>query len=100
MVRAFQDGPYVVTQAKRKRSGKEIFFDIFSNVGMAWLSNTGLSPLGMLRPTRAGTPRPMGRHAKHLEDTEKNKSLLRENYETFHFRGDHSGSERYLPETS
>jgi len=29
VVRAFQDGPYVVTQAKGKRSGRNVFFDIF-----------------------------------------------------------------------
>ncbi len=29
VVRAFQDGPYVVTQAKGQRSGRNIFFDIF-----------------------------------------------------------------------
>ena len=29
VIRALQDGPYVVTQAKGQRSGKEMFFDIF-----------------------------------------------------------------------
>ena len=29
VVRGLQDGPYVVTQAKGKRSGRNVFFDIF-----------------------------------------------------------------------
>jgi predicted SnoaL-like aldol condensation-catalyzing enzyme len=33
---------------------------------------------------------------EHFEDTEKNKSLLRAYYETFHIRADHSRSEQYF----
>ncbi len=34
--------------------------------------------------------------ATHLEDTEKNKSFMREYYESFHISGDHSRSNRYF----
>jgi predicted SnoaL-like aldol condensation-catalyzing enzyme len=95
-VRAFQDGPYVVTQAKGQRAGKNIFFDIFRfDDGLVvehWAFSADDAP-----PNRSGHTQNDGPiEAKHLEDTEKNKSLLGRYYETFHIRGDHSGIEQYF----
>jgi predicted SnoaL-like aldol condensation-catalyzing enzyme len=96
VVRAFQDGPYVVTQAKGHRSGKEIFFDIFS-------FEDGLIVEHWAFSAKDAPPNPSGHtqidgptEAQHFEDTEKNKSLLRTYYETFHIRADHSRSEQYF----
>ena len=96
VVRAFQDGPYVVTQAKGQRSGRNIFFDIFrfedGLVVEHWAFSTMDAPPNPSGHTQIDGPT----EAKHLEDTEKNKSLLRTYYKTFHLRGDHSRSEQYF----
>ncbi|HMH12063.1 MAG TPA: nuclear transport factor 2 family protein [Edaphobacter sp.] len=96
VVRAFQDGPYVVTQAKGQRSGKEIFFDIFrfedGLVVEHWAFSAKDAPPNRSRHTQIDGPT----EAEHVEDTEKNKSLLRTYYETFHIRADHSRIEQYF----
>ena len=96
VVRAFQDGPYVVTQAQGRRSGRNVFFDIFrfedGLVVEHWAFSAMEAP-----PNRSGHTQLDGpTEATHLEDTEKNKALLRTYYETFHIRGDHSRSEQYF----
>ena len=95
VVRAFQDGPYVVTQAKGQRSGKEIF-DIFrfedGLVVEHWAFSAKDAPPNLSGHTQIDGPI----EAEHVEDTEKNKSLLRTYYETFHIRADHSRSEQYF----
>jgi predicted SnoaL-like aldol condensation-catalyzing enzyme len=96
VARAFQDGPYVVTQAKGRRSGKEIFFDIFKfEDGLVvehWAFSAMEAPPNLSGHTQIDGPT----EAKHLEDTKTNKSLLRTYYETFHIRADHSRSEQYF----
>ena len=96
VVRAFQDSPYVVTQAKGQRSGKEIFFDIFrfedGLVVEHWAFSAKNAPPNPSGHTRVDGPT----EVEHFEDMEKNKSLLRAYYETFHIRADHSRSEQYF----
>lgn len=96
VVRALQDGPYVITQAKGQRSGRNVFFDAFRfEEGLIvehWAFSAADAP-----PNRSGHTQNDGpAEARHLEDTEKNKALLRKYYETFHLRGDHSGIEQYF----
>jgi predicted SnoaL-like aldol condensation-catalyzing enzyme len=96
VVRAFQDGPYVITQAKGARSGHNIFFDIFRFEKGLIVEHWAFSAMDA-QPNRSGHTQNDGpTEATHLEDTEKNKSLLRHYYETFHLRGDHSGIEQYF----
>jgi predicted SnoaL-like aldol condensation-catalyzing enzyme len=96
VARAFQDGPYVVTQAKGHRSGKNIFFDVFKfEDGLIvehWAFSAKDAPPNESGHTQIDGPT----EAKQLEDTEKNKSFVRRYYETFHLRGDHGGSEQYF----
>lgn len=96
VIRAFQDGPYVVTQAKGQRSGRNIFFDLFRfEAGLIvehWAFSAMDAPPNQSGHTQVDGPT----EAKHPEDTEKHKALLRDYYETFHIRGDHTGSERYF----
>jgi predicted SnoaL-like aldol condensation-catalyzing enzyme len=96
VTRAFQDGPYVVTQAKGQRSGKNIFFDVFrfedDLIVEHWAFSAKDAPPNESGHTQIDGPT----EAKHLEDTEKNKSFVRRYYETFHISGDHDGSEHYF----
>ncbi len=95
VVRAFQDGAYVVTHAKGQRSGRNIFFDVFRFEDGLVVEHWAFSAMDA-PPNRSGHTQTDGPEAKHLGDTEKNKSLLRTYYETFHIRGDHSRSEQYF----
>jgi predicted SnoaL-like aldol condensation-catalyzing enzyme/uncharacterized protein YndB with AHSA1/START domain len=96
VVRAFQDGPYVVTQAQGHRSGKSILFDVFriedALVVEHWAFSAPDAPPNQSGHTQIDGPT----QAKQLEDTEKNKSFVRRYYENFHIRGDHGGSEQYF----
>jgi len=96
VTRALQDGPYVVTQAKGQRSGKNIFFDVFrfedDLIVEHWAFSARDAPPNESGHTQIDGPT----EAKHLEDTEKNKSFVRRYYETFHIRGDHDGREQYF----
>ncbi len=96
VVRALQDGPYVVTQAKGQRSGRNVFFDVFRFAGGVvvehWAFSSEDAP-----PNRSGHTQTDGpTEARHLEDTEKNKAIVRQYYETFHIAADHSRSDRYF----
>ena len=96
VLRAFQDGNYVFTQEDGLILGQNTFFDVFRFEDGLIVEHWGFS-------AKAGPPNKSGHtqtdgptEAKHLEDTEKNKSLLRRYYETFHIRGDHSRNEQYF----
>ena len=96
VVRAIQDGPFVVTQAKGQRSGRNIFFDVFrfedDLVVEHWAFSAADAP-----PNRSGHTQIDGpTEPKHLDDTEKNKRIVRMYYETFHLRGDHSRPGQYF----
>jgi predicted SnoaL-like aldol condensation-catalyzing enzyme len=96
VIRAFQDGPYVVTQAKGQRSGRNVFFDIFRFedclVVEHWAFSTMDAPPNQSGHTQTDGPA----EAELSEDTEKNKSLVREYYETIHVSGDHSEIPNYF----
>ena len=96
LVRAIQDGPYVLTQAQGQRSGRSVFFDIFrfedGLIVEHWAFSAMSAPPNGSGHTQIDGPT----EPTHLEDTEKNKSLLRSYYETFHIRGDHSQNEQFF----
>jgi predicted SnoaL-like aldol condensation-catalyzing enzyme len=96
VVRAFQDGPYVVTQAKGQRSGRNVFFDIFrfedDLVVEHWAFSTTDAPPNQSGHTQTDGPT----EAKLSENTEKNKSTVREYYQTIHVSGDHKTIPQYF----
>jgi predicted SnoaL-like aldol condensation-catalyzing enzyme len=96
VVRAFQDGNYVFTQEDGLILGQNTFFEVFrfedGLIVEHWVFSAKAGP-----PNKSGHTQTDGpTEAKHLEDTERNKSLLRKYYETFHIRGDHSRREQYF----
>ena len=98
VIRAFEDGPFVVTQAKGLRSGRNIFFDIFKFEGGLvfehWAFATTDAPPNEGGHTQTDGPtQPIS-----LEDTEKNKAFVRDYYETVHVSGDHSKIPHYVAE--
>jgi predicted SnoaL-like aldol condensation-catalyzing enzyme len=96
VIRAFQDGPYLVTQAKGQRSGRNIFFDIFRFEDGLVVEHWAFSAMDA-PPNGSGHTQIDGPiEAKNLEGTEKNKSFLRRYYETFNIGGDHGRSEQYF----
>jgi predicted SnoaL-like aldol condensation-catalyzing enzyme len=96
VVRAFQDGPYVVTQGVGQRSGRSVFFDIFKfEDGLVvehWAFSAMGGPPNLSGHTQADGPT----EAKLSADTEKNKTIVREYYETIHVSGDHSKIPQYF----
>ena len=96
VIRALQDGPYVVTQTQGQRSGRNVFFDVFRFEDGLVVEHWAFSAADAL-PNQSGHTQIDGpTEPSHLEDTEINKSLLRTYYEAFHLRGDHSHSEQYF----
>jgi predicted SnoaL-like aldol condensation-catalyzing enzyme len=95
VVRAFQDRPYVVTQLKAHSSGEDMFAVYRFQDGLIaehWAFSAPGAP-----PNKSGHTQMDGpTEAKHLEETEKNKSFLRNYYETFHLSGDHGQNERFF----
>jgi predicted SnoaL-like aldol condensation-catalyzing enzyme/uncharacterized protein YndB with AHSA1/START domain len=96
VVRAFQDGPYVVTQAKGQRSGRNVFFDIFrledGLVVEHWAFSTTDAPPNQSGHTQTDGPT----EVKLSEDTAKNKSIVRKYCETIHISGEHSKIPQYF----
>jgi predicted SnoaL-like aldol condensation-catalyzing enzyme len=96
VVRVFQDGPYVVTQAKGQRSGRNVFFDIFRFEDGLVVEHWAFSAMDA-PPNQSGHTQTDGpTQPKLSEDTEKNKSIVREYYETIHVSGDHSKIPQYF----
>jgi predicted SnoaL-like aldol condensation-catalyzing enzyme/uncharacterized protein YndB with AHSA1/START domain len=96
VVRAFQDGPYVVTQAKGQRSGRNVFFDIFRFEDDLIVEHWAFSAKGA-PPNQSGHTQTDGpTEAKLSENTEKNKSIVREYYQTIHVAGDHKKIPQYF----
>jgi predicted SnoaL-like aldol condensation-catalyzing enzyme/uncharacterized protein YndB with AHSA1/START domain len=96
VVRAFQDGHYVVTQAGGQRSGRSVFFDIFrfedGLVVEHWAFSAMDAPPNLSGHTQTDGPT----EVKLSADTEKNKSIVREYYETIHVSGDHNKIPQYF----
>lgn len=96
VARAFQDGPYIFSQEDGLILGQGNFFDIFR-------FEDGLIVEHWVFSEKAASPNESGHtqtdgptEAKHLADTEKNKSLIRDYYETVHISGDHSKIPQYV----
>ena len=96
VVRAFQDGPYVFTQAKGQRSGRNVFFDIFRFEDGLVVEHWAFSAMDA-PPNQSGHTQTDGpTEAKLLENTEKNKTIVREYYENIHVFGYHSKIQHYF----
>jgi len=96
VVRAFQDGPYVVTHATGKRSGRNVFFDIFRFEDGLVVEHWAFSAMDA-PPNQSGHTQTDGpTKAKASEDTEKNKSIVYEYYETIHVSGNHGRIPQYF----
>ena len=96
VVRAIQDGDHVVTQADGLILGRGVFFEIFrfedGSVVEHWAFSTKSAP-----PNKSGHTQTDGpARARNLEDTEKNKSIIRDYYETVHVRGEHGRIPQYF----
>ncbi len=96
VVRAIQDGPYVVTQAKGQRSGRNMFFDVFrfenGLVVEHWAFSAPDAPPNKSGHTQIDGPT----EARHLKDTETNKAFVRRYYESFHIGGQHGSNSDYF----
>lgn len=96
VVRAFQDGSYVFTQEEGVVLGESVFFDIFrfedGLIVEHWVFSEKAAPHNQSGHTQTDGPT----EAKLSEDTEKNKSLIRDYYETVHISGDHSKIPQYV----
>lgn len=96
VIRAYQDGSYVFTQTDGLVLGDGTFFDVFRFEGSLvvehWVFSAKAAP-----PNRSGHTQVDGSTVPHPdEDTEKNKSLVREYYETVHIDGRHDMIPQYF----
>ena len=96
VTRAFQDGAYVFTQAEGQILGQNIFFDIFrfedGLIVEHWAFSAKAAPPNKSGHTQIDGPT----EARDNQDTEKNKSIVRQYYETVHIAGEHSKIPQYL----
>ena len=88
VVRAFQDGDYVFTQAEGDLYGPKVFFDIFrfdhGKIVEHWDNLTEQTP-----PNASGhTPVDGPTQAEDFPDTAKNKALVTDFYQTIFLNGD------------
>ena len=96
VVRAFEDGPYVLTQGKGLRSGQSVFFDVFRFEDGLIVEHWAFSAMDA-PPNQSGHSQFDGpTQATDLEITEQNKAFVRDYYETFHVSGNHDQSDRYF----
>ena len=89
-IRAFQDGPYVITNTEGDIRGQNVFFDLFrledGLIVEHWVFSAKAAP-----PNKSGHTQTDGpTEPTSNQDTEKNKSTIRDYYETVHVSGDHS----------
>jgi len=96
VVRAFQDGAYVFTQEEGLVLGQNVFFEIFRLEDGLIVEHWVFSAHGAPRNNSGHTQTDGPTQATLSEDTEKNKSIVREYYETIHVSGDHSKIPRYF----
>ena len=96
VVRAFQDGDHVFTQADGLIFGQNTFFDVFRFEGDLivehWVFSAEAAPPNESGHTQTDGPA----QVSHSEDTERNKAILRDYYETAHLARDHSHIRRYF----
>jgi predicted SnoaL-like aldol condensation-catalyzing enzyme len=95
VVRVFQDGPYVFTHDEGLILGQGVFFDLFRFEDGLIVEHWVFSAKGAL-PNQSGHTQTDGpTRANFLEDTKKNKSIVRDYYQTIHVAGDHSKIPNY-----
>ena len=96
VVRAFQDGAYVFTHSEGLIFGENIFFDLFrledGLIAEHWIFSAKAAPPNQSGHTQTDGPT----QAEASADTETNKSLVREYYETIHVSGNHSKILQYF----
>lgn len=96
LVRIFEDGDFVVTQADGHIRSDGTFFDVFRFENGAIVEHWGFAaPSGP--PNASGHTQVDGPvEAGRPEDTAANKAFVREYYETFHLRGRYDLADRYF----
>ena len=95
VVRAFEDDPYVVTQMQAEASGDTIFAVYRFEDGLIaehWAFSSPAAPLNRSGHTQLDGPA----DASHLEDTGKNKVIVRRYYEAFHLAGDRTRNDEFF----
>ncbi|MGH6716255.1 MAG: hypothetical protein ACREDC_08730 [Bradyrhizobium sp.] len=96
VLRALEDGRYVVTQAQSGASGERVLFDVFKLendlIVEHWAFSAEMGP-----PNKSGHTQADGPTVPNPdEDGEKNKSIVREYYDAVHLAGDHSKIRGYF----
>ena len=96
VVRALQDGAFVVTQAHGDVLGRGVRFEVFrfedSLIVEHWVFSAEDAPPNKSGHTQADGPT----KPQHVEDTEKNKRIVRDYYETVHIGGRHDEARRWF----
>ena len=96
VVRAFQDGPYVVIHSQGELSGHKVFFDIFKfedgRIVEHWDNTADWTPANESGHTATDGPT----KAADLEATEKNKKLIRDFYDTIFIKGQSEKMAQYF----
>lgn len=96
VLRAFEDGSYVVTQAQGGVSGDTVLFDVFKRRNGLIIEHWAFSS-EMGAPNESGHTQADGpTEPNPNEDGEKNKSIVREYYEAVHLAGDHGKIRDYF----
>ena len=95
VVRSLQDGPYVITHGEMTPA-QGVFFALFrienGLIVEHWVFSAKAAPPNQSGHTQTDGPT----QAKLSEDKEKNKSIVREYYQTIHVSGDHSRIPQYF----
>jgi predicted SnoaL-like aldol condensation-catalyzing enzyme len=96
VLRAFEDRPFVVTQAQSGVSGETVLFDVFKFANGLIIEHWAFSA-AMGAPNKSGHTQADGpTEPNPNEDGEKSKSIVREYYEAVHLAGDHSKIRGYF----
>ena len=90
ILRVFQDGQYVFTQETGLILGQSVFFDLFrfedDQIVEHWVFSGEAAPPNESGHTQTDGPT----EVKLDQDTEKNKAIVRDYYETVHISADHT----------
>ena len=96
VIRSFQDGPYVFTQADGEVLGQNTFFDVF-RFEDDWIVEHWTYSAKAALPNKSGHTQTDGpTEAKQNGATEKNKAMVRDYYQTFHIAGNHNKVPQYF----
>lgn len=95
IVRLFDDGEFVVTQAQSRSTGEDSFAVYrFADEYIAemWVFSNPMAPPNKSGHTQVDGPR----EPQHLESTEANKAFVRSYYESFHLTGDRTQNDEFF----